>query len=231
MQRPSSGHVMISYDELESGARRDEFHLLWLPPLIAVSLLSGEVAAVLAVPVRGGETSYATALFTRPGSELRRIGDLRGKTAAWVSEHSAAGCLLPRALLRAHGIDPSVELGQQHMLGTHAKVVDAVLAGDVDFGATYVNLKNDTIVDAGWGTRDTRVLGHYGPIPADVLTAGRTLDETARARITQLLLHDRDSDVAQCCAELMRCDDFAAPDPVHLEALRKLASPPSIIAT
>jgi phosphonate transport system substrate-binding protein len=218
LQRPASGQLMVSYEHLELTANADAFDLMWLPPLVAARLVPSGAAHILAVPVRGGQSSYATALFTRPDGDTASLDDLAGKTAAWVGKRSAAGYMLPRAFLHARGIVPDEIFSEQRLLGTHDKVVASVLDGGADVGATWVHLKDGAITSAGWGERDVRVLASHGPIPADILACGRTLTESARARMRAFVL-DQDSDVSTACRDLMECDAFATADDAHLDAL------------
>lgn len=221
VDRPTSGHLMVSYEELVLGADADGFEMMWLPPLIALTLVPHEKAEAMAVPVRGGETSYATALFARPNSGVKGIADLQDKRAAWVDQHSCAGYVLPRALLKRRGVDVDGSFAEQRMLGSHAKVVAAVLDGDADVGATFVHLDGGKIVNAAWGDRDVEVLESYGPIPADMLAFGRNVRSAAREAVAEALL-DGSSELSERARDLMECDGFAAPDADHLAALVEL---------
>lgn len=221
VERPATGHLMVSYRELELGAEASGFELMWLPPLIALSLVPKRRAEAMAIPVREGETSYATALFTKPGSGVKSLSDLRGKRAAWVDEHSCAGYVLPRALLNKRGIDVDEILGEQLMLGSHDEVVAQVLRGEADFGATFVHLEDGEIVSAAWGDGEVDVLASYGPIPADMLAFGRGLGRASRDRLTEELM-DGDSVLSERARDLMQCEAFAPPEPSHLGALEDL---------
>jgi phosphonate transport system substrate-binding protein len=221
VNRPATGHLMVSYEELERGAEADGFELMWLPPLIALSLVPKRKARAVAIPVREGQTSYATALFTKPQGGLRDLDSLRGKRAAWVDEHSCAGYVLPRALLKSRGIDPDETLREQQMVGSHDKVVAQVLRGEADLGATFVHLEDGEIVSAAWGDEKVEVLASYGPIPADMLAFGSRLDEKKRAALTEQLM-DESSALSGKARELMDCEAFAIPESSHLTALERL---------
>lgn len=221
VERPASGHLMVSYEELELGADADGFEMMWLPPLIALSLVPTGKAEAMAVPVREGETSYATALFAKPDSGVTTLRDLAGKRAAWVDQHSCAGYVLPRALLQRRGVDPNRAFAEQRMVGSHAKVVAEVLDGDADVGATFVHLDDGEIVSAAWGARKVEVLDSYGPIPADVLAFGRKVGDPLRNTVLEALMDDR-SELSGRARDLMECEGFAAPDADHLAALVEL---------
>ena len=220
VDRPVSGHLMVSYEELELGADADGFEMMWLPPLIALSLVPRGKAEAMAVPVREGETSYATALFTKPGSKVTSLEALSGR-AAWVDQHSCAGYVLPRALLKRRGIDADAVFDDQRMLGSHAKVVAEVLDGEADIGATFVHLDGGAIVSAAWGDREVDVIESYGPIPADMLAFGRKVKSALREAVTEQLM-DEGSELNERARSLMECEGFSVPDTDHLAALSDL---------
>ncbi|MEM1030498.1 MAG: PhnD/SsuA/transferrin family substrate-binding protein [Myxococcota bacterium] len=219
--RRVSGHLMVSYEELERGAEDGAFHLMWLPPLVALSLVPRGVATALAVPVRSGRTSYSTALFTRPDADFD-IGQLSGRTVGWVDVRSGAGYVLARALLSRRGMAPETLFAEERFYGSHQRVVQAVLSGEVDVGATFARIDEGEVVEAAWGERRVRVLDSYGPIPADMVAVGRTLGREREALIDEAL-YDPESDLAREMYGLLECEGVAAPEPRHLEALRKLA--------
>ena len=222
LRRPTSGHLMISYEELERGAEEDAFHLMWLPPMIACSVLPKRAAHALAIPVRGGHTTYATALITRPDSDVTTVADIQGRSMGWVGRRSSAGYVLPRAYLAMQGIGEG-DFGREELLGSHDKVVAAVLSGRVDVGAVYVNLSDGEIVGSPWGSRPVRVLAKHGPIPADLVASGRALDESSRASLRDSLVSDANRPVAKLFCELLGCEGFVDPERSHLDALAELS--------
>jgi len=222
--RRASGHLMVSYEELEQGAEEDAFHLMWLPPLVALSLVPRGLATALAVPVRDGRTTYSTAIFTRPDGDIETLDDAKGRSVGWVDERSGAGYVLPRALLRSRGMSPGETFVEEQFLGSHQRVVKAVLEGTVDVGATFARIDGDETIDAAWGKREVRVLASYGPIPADMVAIGRGLDRELEKRLDEQL-YDPSSVLAKQMYALLECDEVIAPEPRHLDALRALAEP------
>lgn len=222
--RRASGHLMVSYDELEQGAEEGAFHLMWLPPLVALSLVPRGLATAMAVPVRKGRTSYSTAIFTRPDSDIETLEDLKGHRMGWVDQRSSAGYVLPRALLTSRGHAPSDTFSEQQFFGSHQRVVKAVLDGTVDVGATFARIDDGKILDAAWGKREVRVLESYGPIPGDMVAIGSALDRELEKQLDEQL-YDPASALAKEMYALLECEKVAAPEPRHLDALRALAQP------
>jgi len=222
--RRASGHLMVSYDELEQGAEEGAFHLMWLPPLVALSLVPRGLATAMAVPVRKGRTSYSTAIFTRPDGDIEALEDVKGRRMGWVDQRSGAGFVLPRALLTSRGLKPADLFSEEQFFGSHQRVIKAVLDGTVDVGATFARIDDGEILDAAWGKRDVRVLASYGPIPGDMVAIGSTLDPELEKQLDEQL-YDPQSALAQQMHALLECERVAAPEPRHLDALRALAKP------
>jgi hypothetical protein len=94
----------------------------WLPPILAANAMIRGLAVPFALPVRGGVTSYSTALFVREDSPLRELSDLAGVSAAWVDRQSASGYLLIRAHLRMLGVDLERVIAADRFMGSHEEV-------------------------------------------------------------------------------------------------------------
>ena len=160
----------------------------WLAPL---SLLRAErqVRPVLALQ-RAGQCTYHGALVARRDSGLVGVRDLAGKRVGWVDEDSAAGCVLTRALISEQYRNIDAFLGPQQMLGSHRAVVEAVLAGQVDVGATFMNFgREGTVVQSGWqeflGERAQEVapIAITGSIPGDVIAVRHDLPREDNAAL------------------------------------------------
>src|SRR6185436_3814664 len=108
--------------------------IAWLPPVIAQRAAARGRTIPIALPIRGGTSSFHSALFTRAGSRLRSSQDLERVRAAWVDRQSAAGYLVIRAQIRAQGVNLERAFASEVFLGSHEAVVKAVSAGDVDVG-------------------------------------------------------------------------------------------------
>ena len=164
----------------------------WLAPL---SLLRSErQARPVLVLERAGQCTYHGALVARRDAGLVGVRDLAGKRLGWVDQDSAAGCVLTRALISEQYRNIDAFLGPQRMLGSHRAVVEAVLAGDVDAGATFMNFGRDgTVVQSGWheflGTRARELapLAITGSIPGDVIAVRHELPRDDAAALVAAL--------------------------------------------
>ena len=196
----------------------------WLPPILAATAMIRGLAVPFALPVRGGVTSYSTALFTRHDAAFRTVDDLVGVRAAWVDRQSASGYLLIRAHLRGLGVDLERAVAADRFTGSHEEVAHAVLDGSADVGASYVHLDpdDDRPSHAAWGDARVRVLAQAGPIPADVIARSRRLDDKAQRRIERALLSGQSPRLRDSSRVLFGAEGFALPRPGHLDAVAAL---------
>jgi phosphate/phosphite/phosphonate ABC transporter binding protein len=177
-----------TYDELTQAMFRGEIDLEWLPPIPFLALADRGSIAVLA-SVR--KLPYRSAILVAAGSPLRRPGDLLGARAAWVDRHSASGFVLPRIKLARAGLDPSTAFAAEKFHGSHEAVVQAVVSGEAEFGATWAQATPPRNVTGPWSRTvleaAVRVLSVSGSIPPDVLAARADLAPTARKAIVNSL--------------------------------------------
>jgi ABC-type phosphate/phosphonate transport system substrate-binding protein len=145
---------------------------------------------VLCAVQRAGKSAYASALLVRRDSGIRDVAAVRGQRAVWVDPWSAAGYLVPRALLRARGIPPEDAFRSQGFVGSYDAVIAALRARTAEVGAAHCSLDADgTMVRRGWKTDDElEPLAISAPIPSDVLCASSTVDADLRSAAREILL-------------------------------------------
>ncbi len=218
--------VLRSYDKLAGQMKDGEVHVAWAPPLVAIDLERDDAAKIRLCSRRAGRTDYTSVIFTKAGSGIEKLGDLRGKRGAWVAKESSAGYVVPRLKLLAEGIDPEADLGEQSFRRTHEAVARAVLAGDADFGATYASFAEGQAepVSAGWfeahaKNEDVKILATAGPIPSDVIAFSTKLEADTASSITGAM-----RELGPSIKLLLNADSFEQPEAAHFEDLRQLVA-------
>ena len=201
----------------------------WLAPL-GLLRAKGQVRAVLALQ-RGGRCTFHGALVARRDAELVGLRDLAGKRVGWVDQDSAAGYVLTRALISEQQPDIDRFLGPQQILGSHRAVVEAVLDGRVDVGATFIHFgREGTVMLSGWhelfGQRAAELgpIAITGSIPGDVIAVSAACpSETEAALVAALRGLERDAEGRQLLANVFGADAVAEPRPSEHEALSEQA--------
>jgi len=215
-----------SYDELAAAIRDGEVGLAWLPPVPTIELENRGVASVLAIPARRGATTYHAAFITRRGGP-KTLAELRGRRAAWVQRDSAAGYLVPRMHLAAQGFDVLRFFSRELFVHSHSGVMDAVLSGEADVGATFciVDASSGKVLRSGWqdehgqSIRPLEALATMGPIPNDALVAASALPANARLALTRWLL-SLEGPAKAIFEGMLGSGDFRVPASNHYEMLR-----------
>lgn len=230
LRRPVVPKVLASYPELSEEVARGGAHVAWAPPLVAIDLEREHLTSIALCCTRGGEMGYHAALFTQHASRISTLADLEGAHVAWVDRNSSAGYLVPRMHIASAGFDPAKHFARESFLGTHERVACAVLAGEVDAGATYVSLDPRTRkpVTAGWleagaGVNGAFVIATAGPIPADAIVLANRLSGADKELVTQELRR-LPATIPDAIGGLLRADGFAVPEPAHFDTLRALSA-------
>lgn len=221
-------YVATGHRDLGEAIEEREVGLACLPPIMTIELESRQVASVLAIPARNGTTTYHTALVVRPGGP-RSITELKGRRAVWVQRDSAAGYIVPRMNLASQGIDVLRYFSREIFVHSHPGVIDAIVAGEADIGATYCHVDAATnkairgawLDDAGRSLRPIEVLATYGPIPNDALVVSNDLSATTRAALTRSLL-DPSPRIKELFGKLLGSGDFRVPSAAHFDSLKHM---------
>lgn len=215
-----------SYAELTAAFEDGVVGLAWLPPVPTIELEGRRIASVLAIPARSGQTTYHAAFIVRRGGP-RSLAELRGRRAAWVQRDSAAGYLVPRMHLAAQGFDVLRFFARELFVHSHGAVVDAVVNGEADVGATFCHCdpKTGKVTKSAWQDDDGQsirpidTLATMGPIPNDALVAASGLPAHARSALTRWLLSP-DAHAKALFERLVGSGDFRLAAENHYEMLR-----------
>jgi phosphate/phosphite/phosphonate ABC transporter binding protein len=221
-------HVSVAYRELADLLDRGQLGFAWIPPLLALELEDRKHVIPVALPVRRGTTHYHAAIITRRGA-LKTLDDLHGARVAWVDRSSAAGYVVPRMHLVGAGFDVQTLFSSELFLHTHDAVVDAVLSGRADAGATFctVDPRNNRVLQAGWTAPDgtaqkpVEVLALAGPIPNDGVFAATSVPAELRNKLLEIFLAP-DAALREALDAVLRAETFRAATAIHYDPLRRL---------
>lgn len=217
-------HPSHDYPALLEAMHAGEVDIAWLPPVVALRAASTARAIPIALPVRRGVSSFYAALFARSNVPFARPADLVGARAGWVSAQSASGYLVIRAALRAQGLLLERAFAQERFFGSHGAVVQAVLNGVTDVGATFMHHDATAggIWRAGWGSAEVHVIARVGPIPADVIAAGVHVPVAKIRKVQAALVDARHPELTAAGTLLLEAEGFVAAQSAHLAPLEKL---------
>ena len=130
----------------------------------------------MVTPKVSGKASYNGYIIARKDGEVKSMKDLKGKIFGYVDEKSASGYLYARDSIRKEKMDPDRIFVKVLFLGNHDNVIDAVLRGEIDAGATY-NEAFDAAVKKGLDVSKLSIISKTEDIPKDVLAARKDFPE------------------------------------------------------
>jgi len=135
--------------------------------------------------VRAGRDTYQGYLIVRHDDAVARYEDLRGKAIAFPDARSTTGYLLPRLMLRRHGLELTRDFRQVLFVGKHDSTALAVANGTADVGAmaSYIFEDLESAIRA-----KLRVLDRSEPIPFGPIVARSGLGEALLGRIRTFFL-------------------------------------------
>ena len=102
--------------------------------------------------------------------EFNDLAALKGKSFAFVEHGSSSGYKYPLALFIANRVDPYKFFSKVYFLGSHPNVVEAVIGGKVDAGATW-----DGYIEENYPKNppNLRILLKTDPIPYDAVVVSK----------------------------------------------------------
>lgn len=220
-------HRAPSPEALASAYGAGRVDIAWVSPALLLTSPALADARPLVSSIRQGLASYHAALFVEKSSRFRSPSDLRGARAAWVASTSAAGYIVPRLSLAAHGLDPRELFASETFYDSHGNVARAVFGGAADVGATFAVFERGDptakLVRAGFleaATGEGRILHVSGPIPSDPIVISPKLAVHHRIELLDAFTHGA-SEVLPAVRHVLGAEEFQPVRPASFDALRE----------
>ena len=134
---------------------------------------------------------YKPEYFTKTGSGIKTLADLKGKSFCFTTASSTSGGIIPRAVLKAMGIDPDKDMKSSYA-GGHDKAAISVYDGTCDAGVAFMDVLTDSATNLAGKFPDiaqkVTVFAVGDRIPNDGLQAVKGLDPKVRDITVEALL-------------------------------------------
>lgn len=144
-------------------------------------------ADLLAVAVKGEQSTYHSGIFVRTDSPIRQLADLRGHSLALGDLNSTSSFVVPVAMLVDGGLDPTRDLSAIRMTGTHSGNLAALAGGHVDAAAMSFESYQKALRNGFPGARQVRVIARSEPIPFPPLVMNVRLPAARKQALRQAL--------------------------------------------
>ena len=168
--------IVSDYDALGQSLAKGAADIGWFSPFAYIAARERHGVRPLVTPVVNGSPSYHGLIIARKDRGLQTLDSLGGKRFAFVDPQSASGYVYPKAMLLEQGKDLERFFGETRFLGSHNRVIDAVLSGQMDAGATYTEAV-DAARAAGSAVHELLEVARTEAIPKDAIAARAGVDK------------------------------------------------------
>lgn len=187
--------IVKDYDALSETVGKGIIDIGWFSPFAYVNAHRKHNIRAIVSPSVKGKISYNGYIITRKDSGINSLRDLKGKHFGYVDVNSASGYLYARDLMESEGINPDEDFSNISFLGNHQNVINAVLNGYIDGGATY----NEAFEDAremGLPMDRINIIARTTHIPKDALAARPDMEEELLEQLKQAFISLEEKDIA-----------------------------------
>ena len=117
---------------------------------------------------------YFAIFITHPGSGIKTVADLKGKTFAFGDKGSTSGYLIPLHYFMTQGIDPESYFSKV-LYTKHQAIEIQVTQGALDAGADY-NRNRNAMIEQGLIKADqSRIFWQSAPLPNDAVAVSKVI--------------------------------------------------------
>jgi phosphonate transport system substrate-binding protein len=126
---------VVDYAATVEGLAARKLDLVWYGGFTSVQAVRRTNGTAKRLILRQEDAEFKSVFIARPGSGIKTLADLRGKTFAFGSVSSTSGHLMPRSFLLQARVNPERDLKQVAYSGAHDATALWVESGKVEAGA------------------------------------------------------------------------------------------------
>jgi phosphonate transport system substrate-binding protein len=175
---------VVDYAATVEGLAAKKLDLVWYGGFTSVQAVKRTNGNAKRLVLRQEDAEFKSVFIAKPGSGIKSLADLKGKTFAFGSVSSTSGHLMPRSFLLKEHITPEKDFKQTAFSGAHDATALWVESGKVDAGAlnflTWEKLVQTKKVD----TAKVHVFWTTPPYVDYVWTVRGDLDKGIQDKIT-----------------------------------------------
>ena len=221
--------IVKEYKDLIEGMELGNIDIADMHPFAYVTAYDAGKATIIVQAIVEGSSTYSSLIIAKD-SKIKTLKDLVGKRVAFVDPKSSSGYIYPRALLIEKGIIKKDQPFDKYFekilfVGSHEKVIAAVLDGSADAGAVWSGAI-DVAKANGFRTDSLKVIAETKPIPHELIAARSSLDPQIIAKIREAMLALNHSEIGKKFFEnskRKKFTGFAIGDPKAFDTVRQTA--------
>jgi phosphate/phosphite/phosphonate ABC transporter binding protein len=212
-----------SYEDIEKSAVAGELDVVNMPPYSYVrSAARAPGLRVFATHVAEGSPTYAAYVVALEDGRISQLTDVTGRRFGYVDPSSTSGFLFPAHRMLQEGIHPLNDL-EPVFLGSHDRVFDAVVSGEVEAGAVFAAALLEGRRRNEDGAR-VRVISKARRIPCDAYVARPGLPDAVSAAFAVALseISTRSPEGRELLRSGLQINGFLPVDDHHYDVVREV---------
>lgn len=179
---------VVDYVATVEGLAARKLDLVWYGGFTSVQAARRTNGTAKRLVLRQEDAEFKSVFIARPGSPIRTLGDLRGRTFAFGSVSSTSGHLMPRYFLLQAGLAPERDFKQVAFSGAHDATALWVESGKVEAGALNFLVWDKLVQQRKVDLTRVNVFHTTPPYVDYVWTARGDLDRGLQERIAAAFL-------------------------------------------
>jgi phosphonate transport system substrate-binding protein len=188
---------VVDYAATVEGLAAKKLDLVWYGGFTSVQAVRRTNGVAKRLAMRQEDAEFKSVFIARPGSGIKSLQDLKGKTFSFGSVSSTSGHLMPRYFLLQAKLNPERDFKQVAFSGAHDATALWVESGKVDAGALNFLVWEKLVQSQKVDRSRVNVFYATPPYVDYVWTARGDLDPGIQEKITAAFLkldYDRPAD-------------------------------------
>ena len=179
---------VVDYAATVEGLAAKKLDLVWYGGFTSVQAVRRTQGQATRLALRQEDAEFKSVFIARPGSGIKSLPDLKGKTFAFGSVGSTSGHLMPRSFLLEAKVNPERDFKQVAYSGAHDATALWVESGKVEAGALNFLVWDKLVATKKVDLSKVDVFYTTPPYVDYVWTARGDLDRGLQERITAAFL-------------------------------------------
>lgn len=179
---------VVDYAATVEGLAAKKLDLVWYGGFTSVQAVRRTQGRATRLALRQEDAEFKSVFIAKPGSGIKTLADLKGKTFAFGSVGSTSGHLMPRSFLLEAKVNPERDFRQVAYSGAHDATALWVESGKVEAGALNFLVWDKLVTTKKVDLSKVDVFYTTPPYVDYVWTARGDLDRGLQERITAAFL-------------------------------------------
>lgn len=179
---------VVDYPATVEGLAARKLDLVWYGGFTSVQAVRRTNGTARRLALREEDAQFKSVFIASPGSGIKTLTDLKGKTFAFGSVGSTSGHLMPRSFILETGLQPERDFKQVAYSGAHDATALWVESGKVEAGALNFLVWDKLVQTKKVDLAKVNVFYTTPPYVDYVWTARGDLDQGLQERITAAFL-------------------------------------------